>query len=279
MVNNLLTHELIRNALREDIGTGDITTISTVPAYKEISGNLIVKEKGILCGVHIFEEVFQQIDQNVKCNMLIQDGEFVEPGQIIGKIQGNARSILTGERVALNFLQRLSGVATQTAQFVNRIKETKTKIVDTRKTTPGLRSLEKYAVKVGGGFNHRFNLSDGILIKDNHISAAGGIMQAVESAKLNGPHTLKIEVEVETLDQVEEALKAKADIILLDNMHLEMMKKAMNIIGNSALTEASGNMEYKDIEAIANLGIDFISIGALTHTVKALDISLKLNDE
>ena len=264
-------------ALKEDIGTGDVTTVNCVPARAFSKGVFRAKEDGILCGVDILVRVFGLLDNKVRVSPLLHDGDAVVVGSVIADISGPSRSILTGERVALNLLQHLSGIATRTAQSVREVSGTKAVIADTRKTTPGLRVLEKYAVKCGGGSNHRFNLSDGVLIKDNHIVAAGSIARAVEFVRENVPHTLKIEVETENMEQISEALKAGADIIMLDNMTLQEMAAAVSFIGGRALTEASGNMGDKNLADVAKTGIDIISIGALTHSVKALDISLKFN--
>ena len=267
--------EFLLAALKEDLGTGDITTLACVPDTAIASGEFVAKEPGVLCGIGIAGRVFELVDSDVKLSPLKKDGDIVEKGDIIAKISGRAQSVLSGERVALNLLQRLSGVATQTAQAVAAVCDTQARIVDTRKTTPGMRVFEKYAVRCGGGSNHRFNLADGILIKDNHIVAAGGICQAVSLARAQAPHTLKIEVETETLPQVEEAISAGADIIMLDNMTYALMREAVTLISGRALTEASGNMGEKDLSEVAKAGVNFISIGALTHSVKALDISLK----
>lgn len=277
MKNSIYIKRLISQSLEEDLGTGDITTNSVVPADTLVSGNFIAKEKGVICGTDIAAMVFQTLDPLITMEVMIRDGQEVAPGDVIAKISGPATAILSGERLALNFMQRLSGIATKTAVYVRQMAGTRTTIVDTRKTTPGLRVLEKYAVRTGGGGNHRMNLSDGVLIKDNHIKAAGGIRQAVESARKHAPKTLKIEVEAETLEQVDEALEAGAEIIMLDNMDIETMKKAIKRIGKRALTEASGNMDAKDLSAVAAAGVDMISSGALTHSVKALDISLKFD--
>lgn len=272
---DLMTDEILTRALREDIGTGDITTMSTVEPERRIMGRFVAKEEGILCGTQIAARVFALLDPEVQTRFTVREGERVEKGQVIGTVEGNARSILSGERVALNFLQHLSGIATKTRSLVEQVKGTKAKIADTRKTTPGLRTLEKYAVRIGGGRNHRFHLADGLMIKDNHIKASGGITQAVEAARAAAPHTLKIEVEVESFSQLREALAAGADIIMLDNMSLEDMKEAVEIVGGRATTEASGNMGDKDLAQVAATGVDVISVGALTHSVKAMDISLK----
>jgi nicotinate-nucleotide pyrophosphorylase (carboxylating) len=267
--------EMIRRALAEDIGTGDVTTQYVVPAGAMIKGTFIVKEAGVVCGLDIVRKVFAIMDQSIVLTCHVKEGETVGKGTVIADVEGPAAPILSGERVALNFLQRLSAIATKTTDLAGQLSGTATQIVDTRKTTPGLRVLEKYAVRTGGGRNHRMNLSDGILIKDNHIKAAGGITQAVRAAKLMAPATLKIEVETENLQMVQEALDAGADIIMLDNMDVDMMQEAVRLINGRALTEASGNMDSKDLQAVARTGIDFISVGALTHSVKALDISLK----
>lgn len=267
--------QIIALALAEDIGTGDITTNSVVPNGFTISGQFIAREHGVICGLDIVRRVYTSLDDAILFATHVSDGDKVASGTVIAKISGQAASILTGERVALNFLQRLSGIATGTAALVEQVKDTSVRIVDTRKTTPGLRVLEKYAVKTGGGFNHRISLADGVLIKDNHIQVAGGIKQAVESARNNAPRTLKIEVEVENLQQVQEAVNALADIIMLDNMDINTMKQAVKMINGRALVEASGNMDQKDLLAVAGTGVNMISVGALTHSVKALDISLK----
>lgn len=275
MLNINMVNDIVKNALLEDIGTGDITTISTVPQDMQITGSFLAKQDGILCGLDVAAAVFLALDDNITILTSHKDGDFLQEGLVFAKVKGNARAILSGERVALNYLQRMSGIATYTKKLTDEIKEYKTKILDTRKTTPGLRIFEKYAVKVGGGFNHRFNLSDGVIIKDNHITASGSITIAVQNARKNIPHTLKIEVEVKNLDEVNEALKAGADIIMLDNMNAGQMKKAVEIIQGRILVEASGNMDKKSLPEIAQTGVDFISVGALTHSACALDISLK----
>ena len=267
--------KLIRTALREDIGTGDITTASTVSPTAVITGKYVMKDDGIICGLDIVRRVFDAIDADVEYVPLKKDGDEVKRGDVVATVSGNAVAILSGERVGLNLLQHLSGIATCTKKAVEQVKGTKARITETRKTTPGLRILEKYAVRIGGGSSHRFGLSDGILIKDNHIVAAGGVTPAIQSARLRAPHTLKIEIETETLDQVREAVNAGADIIMLDNMDCPTMKEAVGIIAGRAVTEASGNMGRRDLAEVAATGVDVISIGALTHSVKALDISLK----
>ena len=277
MLNLLMIDDIIKNALKEDIGTGDITTESSVPPEKTISGRFIAKEAGIICGISIVKRVFELLDCDIEMQIFCNDGVYADKGTVIASIRGNARAILTGERVALNFLQHLSGISTYTKACVDRIAGTKAVIADTRKTTPGLRVLEKYAVKTGGGSNHRHGLSDGILIKDNHIRAAGGIRAAVEAVRKNAPHTLRIEVEVENHQMTEEALSCHADIIMLDNMTLEDMKKEVLFINGQAFVEASGNMGDKNLQDVARTGVDIISIGALTHSVRALDISLRFD--
>ncbi|NCA67252.1 MAG: carboxylating nicotinate-nucleotide diphosphorylase [Clostridia bacterium] len=274
-MNTLMLDNIIKTALKEDIGTGDITTLSTIDCNTVYNGRFIAKECGILCGLDVVSRVFGMLDKNIELKAFYKDGDAIKKGDIIAAISGSATSILTGERVALNFLQLMSGIASKTRACVEAVSETKAKICDTRKTTPGLRVLEKYAVKTGGGSNHRYNLSDGILIKDNHIKAAGGISEAINKARAYAPHTLKIEVEVEDFAMLEEALQNRADIIMLDNMSLEDMRKAVGIVNGRALVEASGNMGDKDLLSVANTGVDLISIGALTHTIRALDISLK----
>ncbi len=275
MLSKYNLDEVIRRALEEDIGNGDITTIATIDADRQAEAFFLAKEEGVICGLPVLERVFELLDTSVGVRRRLQEGDLAAKGDVIAEISGPAQSILSGERVALNLLQRLSGIATRTRAAVREVAGTGVAIVDTRKTTPGLRYLEKYAVRVGGGTNHRFNLSDGVMIKDNHISAAGGIAQAVERARKLAPHTLKIEVETESFPQIEEALQSGADIIMLDNMSVEDMRKAISLIGGRALVEASGNMGDRDLREIAQTGVDLISIGALTHTIRAMDISLR----
>jgi len=266
-------------ALREDIGDGDITTNSCVAEDAMSRGIFIAKEPGVICGIEILERVFKLIDERVYLSPFVLDGAYAKEGFIFAKISGHTRSILTGERTALNMIQHLSGIATRTAQAVQEVSGTNVAIVDTRKTTPGLRVLEKYAVTCGGGKNHRFGLHDGFLVKDNHIKAAGGIKSAVDRVRKYqryfGLTNIPIEVETETIRQVYEALSMEVDIIMLDNMSPELMAEAVQAIGGRAKTEASGNMGDKDLRQIAETGVDYISIGALTHSVKSLDISLK----
>jgi len=270
---------LILNALSEDVGTGDITTESTIPEDRVAHGKYRAKESGVLCGIGVAERVFALINPSIRFTAYKKDGDRIEKGEIIAEVVGKATDVLTGERVGLNLMQRMSGIATRTAEACAQVEGTGAKICDTRKTTPGLRVIEKYAVKVGGGTNHRFNLADGILIKDNHIVAAGSITAAVKAARANAPHTLKIEVEVEDFDQLDEALAAGADIIMLDNMNCADMTKAVGIVAGRAITEASGNMGDRNLREVAECGVDLISIGALTHSVRALDISLKFTIE
>ena len=271
---------ILKSALAEDVGSGDVTSLSTVPPGRTISGRYIAKEDGVLCGLEVVARAFALLDASIAFTALAADGDRVRKGDVIAAVSGDARAILAGERVGLNLLQHMSGVATQTARAVAAVAGTGAKIVDTRKTTPGLRVLDKYAVRMGGGGNHRFNLADGVLIKDNHIVAAGGIAAAVAAARARAPHSLKIEVEVETLEQLREALEAGADIIMLDNMPTETMREAVRLVAGRALTEASGNMGDKtdaELRAVAETGVELISIGALTHSVRALDISLKFS--
>ncbi|KPU46297.1 putative nicotinate-nucleotide pyrophosphorylase [Oxobacter pfennigii] len=266
--------DVIKNALLEDIPVEDITTVNTINKDSISTVDLISKEDGIIAGLEVFGHVFVLLG-NVCSEFYVNDGTQVVKGQLIGRIKGNTRNILSGERTALNFLQRMSGIATLTRRYVQELEGTGARLLDTRKTTPNLRLLEKYAVKVGGGYNHRYSLSDGIMLKDNHISAAGGIKNAVDSVRDNSSFVRKIEVETETIEQVYEALEAKADIIMLDNMNIETMKKAVKIINKKALTEASGNITLENIKKVAATGVDYISVGAITHSYKILDLSIK----
>ncbi|MDD4169870.1 MAG: carboxylating nicotinate-nucleotide diphosphorylase [Desulfotomaculaceae bacterium] len=270
--------KLIEYSLSEDIGTGDLTTNSIVPTDAVSTGYIITKEAGVIAGVPVAEMVFRCLNPEARFLTHAGDGEWVEQGRVLMEVHGNARAILTGERLALNFLQRLSGIATRAAQLVKLVGGGKPAIVDTRKTTPGLRVLEKYAVMMGGGHNHRFGLYDAVLIKDNHIKIARGITKAVELARRGSPHTSKIEVEVESLTGVKEALEAGADIIMLDNMTPKLMQEAVALVSGKALVEASGGITEETIRAVAAAGVDLISIGALTHSVKSLDISLDLEE-
>jgi nicotinate-nucleotide pyrophosphorylase (carboxylating) len=269
--------EIINTALNEDIGSGDITTLATVDEAKRTEGFFVAKEDGVVCGLPVVSRVFELIDPEIRLEAYFDDGDTVEKGDCIAKVSGPAQGILTGERVALNFLQRLSGIATRTREAVSQVAGTKCAVTDTRKTVPGLRWLDKYAVRTGGGVNHRFNLADGILIKDNHISAAGSISQAIAKTRSVASHMLKIEVEVENFGQIEEALSCGADVIMLDNMSIEDMTKAVEIINGRAIVEASGNMGERGLSEVARTGVDLISVGALTHSVSAMDISLKFS--
>lgn len=266
--------DLIDMALREDIGTGDITSESTIPEDTMAKAVILSKDEGILAGIDIACEVFHKIDPDINFQKLLSDGDAITKFQEIAIVNGKARSLLTAERTVLNFLQRLSGVATTTSKYVKAVSAYKARIVDTRKTTPGWRALEKYAVRVGGGSNHRFGLYDAVLIKNNHIAVADSISDAIEKARKHIPHTMKIEVETENLDQVQEAIKAKADIIMLDNMSLDMMSDAVKLIDGKALVEASGGIRLENIASVAETGVDLISVGALTHSAMSLDISM-----
>jgi nicotinate-nucleotide pyrophosphorylase (carboxylating) len=278
MLEMLTVDRIIKNALEEDLGWGDVTTDSTIPMEAAIKGLFIAKEQGIVCGIEVCKRVFEMMDSSITFEILIKDGQKAQNGDHIAKISGPARSILKGERVSLNLLQRMSGIATAANKYAEAVQGTTARVVDTRKTMPGLRILDKYSVLVGGCYNHRFNLSDLVLIKDNHIKAAGGITPAVKAAKGKLSHALKIEVEVESLEQLKEALEAGADIIMLDNMTLEMMREAVQTAKGKALLEASGNVALegdRSVRAIAQTGVDIISVGALTHSVSAMDISLR----
>lgn len=275
-VSTILNYdELILSALREDIPNEDISTNAVLRDYRKGSAQLICKQKGVICGLEIFARTFALLDETAKTEFTVKEGDRVEKGQLLGTVTGDMRAILSGERTALNFLQRMSGIATYTSEVVALLKGSKTRLVDTRKTTPNLRNLEKYAVKVGGGGNHRYNLSDGILLKDNHIGAAGGVKQAIALAKEYSSFVRKIEVEVETLDMCREALEAGADIIMLDNMSVADMKEAVKMIGGRAVTECSGNVTRENIANIIDTGVDIVSSGALTHSAPILDLSLK----
>ncbi|MEE1213324.1 MAG: carboxylating nicotinate-nucleotide diphosphorylase [Treponema sp.] len=266
---------LILQALREDISSEDVSTNAVMPVPTEGEVDLIAKQDGIIAGLDVFARVFTLLDADTKVTFSVKDGDSVSKGQKIGKVHGDIRVLLSGERTALNYLQRMSGIATYTNQVASLLKGTNTKLLDTRKTTPNNRIFEKYAVKTGGGNNHRYNLSDGVLLKDNHIGAAGSVTNAVKMAKEYAPFVRKIEVEVENLDQVKEAVEAGADIIMLDNMDHETMKQAMTIINGKAEVEVSGNVTKENIARITDLGVDYISSGALTHSAPILDLSLK----
>ena len=269
--------DIILRSLEEDAPFGDITTDVTVAGDATASGVFRAKESGVLCGIDIARRTFELVGGEVAFVKKKADGDLLEKGDIVAEISGNAASILMGERTALNLMQRASGIATATRRAMQAVAGTQARITDTRKTMPGLRKLDKYAVRAAGAVNHRFSLSDGILIKDNHIAAAGGIAPAVRAAKRKAPHTLKIEVEVESLDGLREALEAGADIIMLDNMSCALMREAVELTAGRAVLEASGNMGERDLAEVAATGVDLISIGGLTHSVKALDISLKFD--
>jgi len=266
---------LIMIALQEDITSEDITTNSVMPHYQLGEVELICKENGVIAGLEIFKRVFELLDGNTAVTFTCKDGEEVKKGQKLGTVRGDIRVLLSGERTALNYLQRMSGIATYTRAVANLLKGSNTKLLDTRKTTPGMRIFEKYAVKVGGGYNHRYNLSDGILLKDNHIGAAGGVKEAVKMAQEYAPFVRKIEVEVENLDMLKEAMEAGADIRMLDNMNVEDMKEAVKLCAGKAKTECSGNVTKENIAKLVDIGVDYISSGALTHSSPILDLSLK----
>ena len=265
----------ILSALKEDITSEDITTNSVMPEYQAGEVELICKENGIIAGLDVFKRVFELLDADTKVEFFCKDGDKVEKGQKLAIVRGDIRVLLSGERTALNYLQRMSGIATCTRKIADLLAGSKTKLLDTRKTTPNMRVFEKYAVKVGGGYNHRFNLSDGILLKDNHIGAAGGVKEAVKMAKEYAPFVRKIEVEVENLDMLKEALEAGADIIMLDNMSIEDMKEAVRLTAGKAETECSGNVTKENVARLVDIGVDYISSGALTHSSPILDLSLK----
>ena len=275
ITNKINVDNLILMALKEDVSNEDITTNSIIKDKKIGKISLICKEDGILAGIEVFKRVFQLLDENVNFSIKKKDGEKIEKNEVIGEISGDVRAILTGERTALNYLQHMSGIATYTYNMVKLLKGSNIKLLDTRKTTPNMRIFDKYSVKIGGGYNHRYNLSDGILIKDNHIDAAGSITEAIKLAKNYAPFVRKIEVEVENLEMIAEAIKAGADIIMLDNMNPELMKEAVKLINGRAETECSGNISKENIEKIKDTGVDYISSGALTHSAPILDFSLK----
>lgn len=267
--------ELILSALREDITSEDITTNSVMREYQLGEVELICKQDGVIAGLDVFKRTFELLDSKTEVTFTKKDGDTVKNGDKIGVVRGDIRVLLSGERTALNYLQRMSGIATYTRTITDLLKGSKTKLLDTRKTTPNMRVFEKYAVKVGGGYNHRYNLSDGILLKDNHIGAAGGVKEAVQMAKEYAPFVRKIEIEVENLDMLKEALDAGADIIMLDNMSVEDMKEAVKLVSGKAETECSGNVTKENVERLVDIGVDYISSGALTHSSPILDLSLK----
>jgi len=266
---------LILQALEEDITSEDITTNAVMRTYQLGTVQLICKKDGVIAGLEVFARTFQLLDPEVTITFYVNDGDYVTNQQVLADVTGDIRVLLSGERTALNYLQRMSGIATYTRSIADLLKGSKTKLLDTRKTTPNMRVFEKYAVKVGGGYNHRYNLSDGILLKDNHIGAAGGVKEAIAMAKEYAPFVRKIEVEVETMEMVKEAVEAGADIIMLDNMTPEMMKEAVSYINGRAETECSGNVTKENVARLVDIGVDYISSGALTHSAPILDISLK----
>ena len=270
-----LIDRLIDLSFAEDIGDGDHTTLSCIPADAMGKSKLLIKEEGILAGIEVAKEVFRRFDPTMKVEVFIQDGTHVKPGDVAMVVEGKVQSLLQTECLMLNIMQRMSGIATMTNKYVKKLEGTKTRVLDTRKTTPNCRVFEKYAVRVGGGCNHRYNLSDGVLLKDNHIGAAGSVAKAVKMAQEYAPFVRKIEVEVESLAQVKEAVEAGADIIMLDNMTPEMMKEAVQLIDGKAKTECSGNVTKENIAKIRDVGVDYVSSGALTHSAPILDISLK----
>lgn len=267
--------EYILRALKEDITSEDVTTNAVMRSHIIGKADLICKQDGIICGLTVFERVFQLLDEKVEFECFYQEGDTVKKNDLLGVIKGDIRVLLSGERTALNYLQRMSGIATYTKEFVKELEGFHTKLLDTRKTTPNMRPFEKYAVTIGGGTNHRYNLSDGVLLKDNHIGAAGSVTKAIQLTREYAPFVRKIEVEVENMEMVKEAVEAGADIIMLDNMSNETMKEALTIIGSKAQTECSGNVTKERLKEIASLGVDFISSGAITHSAPIMDISLK----
>lgn len=275
ITQTLQADHLILEALKEDISSEDVTTNAVMKEAVKGEVTLLCKQDGIIAGLDVFERVFKLLDEQIETEFYCKDGDMVKNGQVMGVVTGDIRVLLSGERVALNYLQRMSGIATYTHSIASLLEGTKTKLLDTRKTTPNMRIFEKYAVRIGGGYNHRYNLSDGVLLKDNHIGAAGSVGKAVRMAKEYAPFVRKIEVEVENLDMVKEAVEAGADIIMLDNMSPEDMKAAVSYIDGRAETECSGNVTKENIERLVSVGVDYISSGALTHSAPILDISLK----
>ena len=267
--------DYIINTLKEDITSEDVSTNAVMPEDKQGRADLICKQDGIVCGLDVFERTFKILDDTSRFEANFKDGDFVKKGDLIGVIYGDVKAILSGERTALNYLQRMSGIATMTREYVNELDGYKTVLLDTRKTTPNMRPFEKHAVKVGGATNHRYNLSDGVLLKDNHIGAAGSVTKAIEMAKAYAPFVRKIEIETETLEQVKEALDAGADIIMLDNLDHDTMRKAVEMIDGKAQTECRGNVTKERLKEIAEIGVDFVSCGALTHSAMIMDVSLK----
>ena len=275
LTEKMIMDRLIQQALEEDIGNEDVTTNAVMSEYKKGMVKLIAKQDGVICGLNVFERAFKLLDEHTNVAKFVNEGDEVKKGDRVAVVSGDIRVLLSGERVALNYLQRMSGIATYTRSVAKLLEGCKTKLLDTRKTTPNMRVFEKYAVRVGGGNNHRYNLSDGVLLKDNHIGAAGGVKKAVEMARAYAPFVRQIEGEVENLDMCREALEAGADIIMLDNMSVEDMKKAVKMIDGRAITECSGNVTLENIANIRDTGVDYVSSGALTHSAPILDLSLK----
>lgn len=275
ITTKLNVDNLLLQALREDISDEDVTTNAVMREYKKGEAQLICKENGIIAGMDIFERVFELLDETMEVDKFAADGDTVEKGEVLAVVRGDIRVILSGERTALNYLQRMSGIATYTYKVSKLLEDSSVRLLDTRKTTPNMRIFEKYAVRVGGGHNHRYNLSDGVLIKDNHIGAAGSVAQAIKMAREYAPFVRKIEIEVENLEMLQEALDAGADIIMLDNMSVDMMKQAVAMAKGRAETECSGNMTKENIKKIKDVGVDYVSSGALTHSAPILDVSLK----
>ena len=275
ITKKLQADRLIEMALREDITSEDVSTNAVMPEYRKGKVQLLCKQDGVICGLDVFARTFELLDPATETKFFVRDGDEVKKGELLAEVTGDIRVLLSGERVALNYLQRMSGIATYTRAMAKLLEGTKTKLLDTRKTTPNMRVFEKYAVRVGGGNNHRYNLSDGVLLKDNHIGAAGGVAAAVKAAKAYAPFVRKIEIEVETLDQLKEALDAGADIVMLDNMPPEDMAEAVRLTRGRAETECSGNVTKENIARLTKLGVDYISSGALTHSAPILDVSMK----
>jgi nicotinate-nucleotide pyrophosphorylase (carboxylating) len=276
-LNPLLIADAVRAALIEDLGrAGDITSLATIPAGKKARAVIASRKEGVVCGLPFAREAFRQIDASLRFEPLLDDGDIVKPGAVVARISGEARSILSAERVALNYMGRLSGIASLTATYVAKVEGTKARIVDTRKTTPGWRAFEKYAVRCGGGMNHRYGLDDAILIKDNHIAVAGGVKAALDAAKAMAGHLVKIEIEVDRLEQLAEVLREGADVVLLDNMTPALLAEAVTIVAGRMRTEASGGVNLETVAAIARSGVDMISIGALTHSATVLDLGLDI---
>jgi nicotinate-nucleotide pyrophosphorylase (carboxylating) len=275
-LNWILVDEIIRNGLKEDINNIDLTTDNLVDDEEMCRAYMIAKEDGVIAGLHVVKRVFETLDDNIKVNFKVKDGDKVKEGSKVAEIEGKTRAILKGERLALNLIQRMSGIATTANRYSERVKDYPVKIVDTRKTTPGLRILEKYAVRIGGCCNHRYNLSEAVMLKDNHIKVAGGIREAILKIKKRIPFTVKVEVEVESIEELKEAIEVGVDIVMLDNMNLKEMKEAVKIGKGKVILEASGGITEESLVEVAKTGVDIISMGALTHSVNAMDISLSI---